>query len=43
MFRKGGEVMEGIMTGITPRKMYALGPTDQGVVCLLYTSPSPRD
>ena len=32
MFRKGGEVMEGIMTGITPRKMYALGPTDQGVV-----------
>ena len=32
MFRKGGEVMEGIMTGIKPRKMYALGPTDQGVV-----------
>ena len=24
--------MEGIMTGIKPRKMYALGPTDQGVV-----------
>jgi len=32
MFRKGGEVMEGIMTGIKPRKMYALGPTDRGVV-----------
>jgi len=25
MFRKGGEVMEGIMTGIKPRKNYSLG------------------
>ena len=25
MFRKGGEVMEGIMTGIKPRQNYALG------------------
>ena len=35
MFRKGGEVMEGIMTGITPRKMYdngSLNTADQGVV-----------
>ena len=35
MFRKGGEVMEGIMTGITPRKMYdegSLNKADQGVV-----------
>ena len=33
MFRKGGEVMEGIMTGIKPRKMFALGLTgDQGIV-----------
>jgi hypothetical protein len=32
MFRKGGEVMEGIMTGIKPRKMYALGTGDQGIV-----------
>ena len=35
MFRKGGEVMEGVMTGITPRKMYdegSLNTADQGVV-----------
>jgi len=35
MFRKGGEVMEGVMTGITPRKMYntgTLNTADQGVV-----------
>ena len=32
MFRKGGEVMEGIMTGIKPRKMFALGTEDQGIV-----------
>jgi len=32
MFRKGGEVMEGIMTGIKPRKMFALGTRDQGIV-----------
>ena len=35
MFRKGGEVMEGIMTGITPRKMYdegSLNTADQGVI-----------
>tara|TARA_R100000655_G_scaffold17104_1_gene36662 strand:- start:120 stop:995 length:876 start_codon:yes stop_codon:yes gene_type:complete len=32
MFRKGGEVMEGIMTGIKPRKMYSFGTGDQGVV-----------
>ena len=25
MFRKGGEVMEGIMTGIKPRQNYNLG------------------
>ena len=25
MFRKGGEVMEGIMTGIKPRQNYSLG------------------
>ena len=25
MFRKGGEVMEGIMTGIKPRKNYSRG------------------
>ena len=30
MFRKGGEVMEGIMTGIKPRKNYNQGtPLDQ--------------
>ena len=23
MFRKGGEVMEGVMTGIKPRKMFS--------------------
>ena len=27
MFRKGGEVMEGIMTGIKPRRNYAEGTT----------------
>ena len=32
MFRKGGEVMEGIMTGIKPRKMFSLGTRDQGIV-----------
>ena len=32
MFRKGGEVMEGIMTGIKPRKMFSLGTEDQGIV-----------
>ena len=35
MFRKGGEVMEGIMTGIKPRKMYnkgSLNTADQGVI-----------
>jgi len=32
MFRKGGEVMEGIMTGIKPRKMFSLGTDDQTVV-----------
>ena len=32
MFRKGGEVMEGIMTGIKPRKMFALGTDDQTIV-----------
>ena len=32
MFRKGGEVMEGIMTGIKPRKMFALGTEDQTIV-----------
>ena len=35
MFRKGGEVMEGIMTGIKPRKMFnkgTLNTRDQGVV-----------
>ena len=32
MFRKGGEVMEGIMTGIKPRKMFALGTEDQEIV-----------
>ena len=35
MFRKGGEVMEGIMTGIKPRKMYdegSLNTADQGIV-----------
>ena len=35
MFRKGGEVMEGVMTGITPRKMYdegSLNTADQGVI-----------
>ena len=32
MFRKGGEVMEGIMTGIKPRKMFSLGTEDQTVV-----------
>jgi len=28
MFRKGGEVMEGIMTGIKPREKFAKGPQD---------------
>jgi hypothetical protein len=32
MFRKGGEVMEGIMTGIKPRKMFSLGTEDQAIV-----------
>ena len=35
MFRKGGEVMEGIMTGIKPRKMFfkgTLSPVDQEIV-----------
>jgi len=35
MFRKGGEVMEGIMTGIKPRKMFSLGTLseeDQAIV-----------
>ena len=32
MFRKGGEVMEGIMTGIKPRKMFSLGTKDQNIV-----------
>ena len=35
MFRKGGEVMEGIMTGIKPRKMFSLGTlsaADQEIV-----------
>jgi len=31
MFRKGGEVMEGIMTGIQPRRNYADGPIDPSV------------
>jgi len=29
MFRKGGEVMEGIMTGVKPRKNYANGTDEQ--------------
>jgi len=32
MFRKGGEVMEGIMTGIKPREKFSLGTQDQGLV-----------
>ena len=35
MFRKGGEVMEGVMTGIKPRKMFStagIGKSDQGIV-----------
>ena len=35
MFRKGGEVMEGIMTGIKPRKMFStagLSKADQSIV-----------
>ena len=35
MFRKGGEVMEGIMTGIKPRKMFfkgTLSPANQEIV-----------
>ena len=35
MFRKGGEVMEGIMTGIKPRKMFStagLSEADQNIV-----------
>jgi len=31
MFRKGGEVMEGIMTGIKPRKNYADGKTREEI------------
>ena len=31
MFRKGGEVMEGIMTGIKPRECF-LGTDDQTIV-----------
>ena len=38
MFRKGGNVGDGIMTGIVDRSMHAEDP-----FCLLYTSPSPRD
>jgi len=32
MFRKGGEVMEGIMTGIKPRQNYNIGSGNEGVV-----------
>ena len=32
MFRKGGEVMEGIMTGIKPRKMFSLGSENQAII-----------
>ena len=32
MFRKGGEVMEGVMTNIKPRKMFSLGTEDQEIV-----------
>jgi len=32
MFRKGGEVMEGVMTGIKPRQNYNIGSGNEGVV-----------
>ena len=32
MFRKGGEVMEGIMTGIKPRQNYADGKTREEII-----------
>jgi len=32
MFRKGGEVMEGIMTGIKPRQNYNIGSGNEGVI-----------
>ena len=32
MFRKGGEVMEGIMTGIQPRRNYADGKTREEII-----------
>ena len=32
MFRKGGEVMEGIMTGIQPRRNYAEGKTREEII-----------
>ena len=32
MFRKGGEVMEGVMTGVKPRQNYKIGSGNEGVV-----------
>jgi len=32
MFRKGGEVMEGVMTGIKPRENYSIGSGNEGVI-----------
>ena len=47
MFRKGGNVGNGIMSGITDRVQakegFAAGFQGMGKNCLLYTSPSPRD
>ena len=42
MFRKGGEVMEGIMTGIQPRRNYADGKTKEEIMNEAFSVMSPE-